>query len=234
MTKRMYVITSLMILSILFGGVVGCAPASPSTPPAATSTLALLPAPTATLSATALPAGWETHSASANQGQCGYAIDHPSAMEAVSQGTYSWNLNFTTTDPSGPVPNFVYISVIPDELQINEPGMIYNYDPAETQTLLNMQVGDSRSLRDSDPNLAPAFTYTRLPDAMVGAQSAQAYENAQPWEFPAGTKEIRYYLKANACTYLVGGYMSTVDSGQAGAIDEALFDQIIATFRPTS
>ena len=232
MTKRPQVITSLMILSILFAGVVGCAPAStqsPATEPsAATSAPRLPPAPTATLSGPTLPAGWETYT---NQEQCGYAIDHPSDMEGTSQGTYSWSMNFTTTEPSGPVPNFVYISVIPDDLQSSEPGMIYNYDPAETQTLLNMQVGESRALRDFDPNLAPAFTYTRLPDAALGGQSAQAYENTQPWEFPTGTKEIRYYLKANGCTYLVGGYMATVGSDQPGTIDEELFDQIIATFR---
>jgi hypothetical protein len=93
-------------------------------------------------------------------------------MDGASQGTYNWILSHTTTEPSGPVPNFVYISVIPDGFQ-NEPGAIYNYDPAETQTLLNMQVGESRSLRD-DPNIAPWFTYTRLPDTTLGNQTAQA------------------------------------------------------------
>jgi hypothetical protein len=109
--------------------------------------------------------------------------------------------------------------------------MIYNYDPAETQTLLNMQVGESRSLRDFDPNLADWFTYTRLPDTTLGGQAAQTYENPQPWEFPPSTREIRYYLKANRCTYLIGGYLATVGSGQTGAINEELFDEIMASFR---
>ncbi|MEO7840406.1 MAG: hypothetical protein ABIU06_13745 [Anaerolineales bacterium] len=55
----------------------------------------------------------------------------------------------------------------------------------------------------------------------------------QPWKFPLGTKEIRYTLQANGCTYLIGGYLATVGSGQPGAIDEELFDQVIATFRLT-
>jgi hypothetical protein len=93
-----------------------------------------------------------------------------------------------------------------------------------------MQVGESRSLRE-DTNLAPSFAYTRLPDTALGGQAAQTYENTQPWEFPQGTREIRYYLQGNNCTYLIGGYLVTVDSGQTGAIDQALFDQIIATFR---
>ena len=217
MNAEIQVITKLFILSMVLAWVAGCAPSS--TQPAFVSTPTLRP-------------GWETHSASADQGQCGYAIDHPSNMQATNQGTYNWILTFTATEPSGPVPNFLYISVIPDGFQSSEPGAIYNYDAAQTQALLNMQVGESRSLHE-DPNLADWFKYTRLPDAaLFGGQFAQAYENAQPWEFPPGTKEIRYYLKANGCTYLIGGYMATVGSGQPGAIDQELFDQIMASFRP--
>jgi hypothetical protein len=200
-----------VLLSLLFGLVAACAPAGtqPAEPPTPT-----------------LPAGWETF---VNNGQCSYAISHPSAMDVASQGTYSWYLSVSTTEP-GLVPNFIYISVIPDDFQSSEPGAIYNYDPAETQTLLNLQVGASQALRE-DPNLESSFTYTRLPDATLGNLAAQAYENTQPWEFPPGTKEIRYYLQANGCTYLVGGYLATVGSGQPGAINEELFDQIMATFR---
>ena len=216
MTARKQVSTKLIILSIFLAGVAGCA--APSTPPAAP------PTPT-------LPPGWETYSASTDQGKCGYAISHPSDMDVTSQGTYSWIFGpAATEDPGGPIPNFIYISVIPDGFESSEPGTIYNYDPAETQTLLNLQVGENTSLRD-DPSLADWFTYTRLPDTTLSNQTAQAYENTQPWEFPLGTKEIRYYLKANGCTYLVGGYVATVGSGQPGAIDEELFNQIVAAFR---
>lgn len=208
--------TNLMMLGILLFGAVGCA--APSTQPAAP------PSPT-------LPSGWETLSANTEQGRCGYAISHPSDMDVSSQGAYNWILNRTSTDPSGPVPNFIYVSVIPDGFQSSENGIIYNYDPAETQTLLNLQVGESTSLRE-DPILADSFTYTRLPDVLLGTQTAPAYENTQPWEFPPGTKEIRYYLQGNGCTYLIGGYMATVGSGQPGSIDQELFDQVIATFRP--
>jgi len=185
--------------------------------------------PTPLVEAT-LPSGWKAYT---SQGQCGYVISHPANMEGASQETHSWILSVTATEPSGPVPNFVYISVIPDDFESDESGVIYNYDPVETQTLLNMQVGESRSLR-ADPNLAPSFTYTRLPDTTLGDQAAQTYENTQPWEFPPGTKEIRYYLQENGCTYLIGGYVATVGSGQPGAINEELFDQIITTFRLAS
>jgi hypothetical protein len=232
MTAKTQMSTGLMILSILLAGVAGCAtagtqPVDPTTsapPEAATQPADPTTAPPA-VEAT-LPAGWETY---ASQGQCGYTLSHPADMEGASQNEYSWILSPTTTDPSGPFPNFVFVSVIPDGFQ-NEPGAIYNYDPVETETLLNMQVGESKSLRE-DPNIAPSFTYTRLPDTALSNQAAQMYENIQPWEFPAGTKEIRYYLQANGCTYQIGGYMDTTGSGQAGAMNEELFDQVIATFR---
>jgi hypothetical protein len=212
MTAGTQVGTSLMILSIVLAGVAGCAPES-----------TVVPTPT-------LPPGWETYT---NQGQCGYSISHPSNMDGAGQDTYSWILSSTAAEPGGSVPNFVYISVILDDFQSGGEEIIYNYDPVETQTLLNMQVGESRSLRD-DPTLADWFSYTRLPDEVLSNQTVQTYENPQPWEFPPGTKEIRYYLRANGCTYLIGGYMATVGSGQPGAIDEELFDQIIATFRLAS
>jgi len=235
MTERTQVITSLIVLCILLGGAAGCAPQStqPTAPPTAEPTGAATEAPTEATPAAQveamLPSGWETHSASAEQGSCGYAIDHPSDMEGASQGMYSWSLNYPGTEPNGPYPNFVYVSVIPDGFQ-GGPGEIYNYDPAETQTLLSMQVGESRSLREN-LNIDSGFTFTRLPDTALGGQAAQTYQNDQPWEFPPGTQEIRYYVQGNGCTYMVGGYMATVGSGQAGAIDEDLFDQIIATFR---
>jgi hypothetical protein len=214
MTQRKHRNKSLLIVCIVLVGIVGCAPRS--TPPA------VLPTPT-------IAPGWERF---VHQGGCSYVIDFPAVMDGAQQGTYSWILGSTAAGPGGPVPNFLYISVIPDDFPQSggEDEIIYNYDPVETRTLLNMQVGESQSLRE-DPNLADWFSYTRLPDTSLAGQPAHTYENDQPWEFPPGTREIRYYLQANGCTYLVGGYMATVGSGQPGAIDQELFDQIIATFR---
>jgi len=228
----------LVLLSLLFAVVAGCAPATTQPVNQATSTPLIeatqpvaLTTPTLPVEAT-LPSGWGTYT---NQGQCGFAISHPANMEmdGESNGTYSWILSHTTTEPSGPVPNFVYVSVIPDGFQSSESGVIYNYDAAETEFLLNMQVGESRSLREGTnlADTAPWFTHTRLPDTTLSNQTAQTYENTQPPEFPLGTKEIRYYLQGNDCTYLIGGYMATVGSGEARAISQELFDEIIATFQ---
>jgi len=219
----------LVLLSLFVGGVAGCAQVG--TPPVdlATPTLLSMPSPAAPVEATLpSPSGWETY---ISQGQCGYAISHPSDMQGTSQGTYSWILSPSATDPNGPVPNFVYVSVIPDGFQ-SEAGEIYNYDPVDAEILLNIQVGESRPLRD-DPNTAQWFTYTRLPDTILNNHATQTYENTQPWEFPMGTKEIRYYLQDNGCTYLIGGYLDATSSNQSGEINEALFDRIIDTLRLT-
>ena len=172
-----------------------------------------------------LPSGWEMYT----RQQCNYSISHPQEMDITSTGPYSWNINFTSTEPSGPDPNFVYVSVIPGDFQ-GGAGEIYNYDPAATEKLLNMQVGETGPLYDN-PAIASWHIYTRLPDTTFGNQTAQTYENTQPLEFPQGTKEIRYYLKANGCTYLIGGFMTTVDSGEPRTMTEELFDQIMATFQ---
>jgi len=208
-------LAGLAMLCILFVGMAGCV--SPVTQPAVPPTPTLAP-------------GWERRFGSAEVGGCGYVIDHPAGMEGVSLDTHSWTVSPTAAEPGGPIPNFIYISVIPDDFQSDGTEIIYNYDPVETRTLLDMQVGESRSLRD-DPNLDSWYTYTRLPDTVLGGQTAQVYENDQPWEFPLGTKEIRYYVQGNGCTYLIGGYMATVGSGQPGSIDQELFEQIIASFR---
>lgn len=226
MTLRIQPSPILMILVIFASTLAGCAPAN--TPPAEQPAESPTVLPTVT-PAPALPSGWETYS---NAGQCGYTIGHPADMDGAGQGDYNWLLTPAAADPGGPIANFIYISVIPDDFEGTEPGSIYNYDPAETRALLDLQAGESLSLRD-DPAFDPWFTYTRLQDVVLSGRPSQAYENTQPWEFPPGTREIRYYLQANGCTYMIGGYLATAASDQPAAIDQALFDQILATFRLT-
>ena len=193
------------------------------------------PAAPTTLSSTAtgeapVPAGWAAHTSQ----QCEYALNFPPEIEAIYQTPYSRTFEFKPANPGEGVPNFIYVSVVPPEIQnivkqgVYNNGDVYNYDPAETETMLNMQVGESKVVRDV-ANVGTGFTYERKPDTQIDNQTAQTYENVQPWEFPGGTKEIRYYLSINGCTYLIGGYMDTTGTNQAGAITEDLFHQIIDT-----
>jgi hypothetical protein len=120
--------------------------------------------------------------------------------------------------------------MIDQESQAIGEGIIYNYNPRETDMLLNMRVGESKALRDI-ADVAPWFTYERKPDATIGGHDAQAYVNTQPWEFPEGTKEIRYYLLLDGCTYMIGGYLDALGLNETGAINEELFNQIVATIQ---
>lgn len=216
----------------------GCYPSAPTPPPASlpiTGATGPQAAPV-TLASTAtaegpLPAGWTTHTSQ----QCEYTIGHPSDMQVIEQTPYSDLLVFSLADPEQGARNFLYVSVIAPQIQdMASQGAydhsVYNYDPAATGLLLNMQVGESKPVHEVAA-LADSFTYQRLPDTTLGGQAARTYENLQPWEFPLGTKEIRYYVSLEECIYLVGGYMDTAGSDQPGTLSEDLFHQIVDTIQ---
>jgi hypothetical protein len=229
--------TPLCIACLLLIVSVGCSPVSTTPSPPTAPSATELPALTATASSTAtsealIPAGWSTYT---NQ-QCEYAISFPSEMQ-VEQGSYSLTLMFNSSNPDSPSRYFVYVSVIDPEIQRKvEQGAydfeVYNYDPVQSERLINLQVGESISTHPN-ADMAQWFTYQRKPDTSIGGYAAQTYENLQPWEAPLGTKEIRYYLIRNGCTYLIGGYLDTTQSSQPGAITEDLFHQIVSTMRVT-
>ena len=224
---------ALVMVGLLLAGATGCVPEGqalpmPSTIPSTTQSSAPPTAvlPTATAEAI-VPSGWETHT----DPRFHYSISYPPGMEGADSGSYSWTLGMKLANPDEGARNFVYLSVIPAGFQ-SSGGDIYNYNTAEADILLNMQVGESKSLHEG-LDTAAGFSYTRQPDTILNGQTAKVYENTQPWEFPQGTKEIRYYVQTEAYTYLLGGYVDTTGSDQPGAITEAVLDQIIATFRVT-
>jgi len=178
-----------------------------------------------------IPAGWATYT-SANQ-QCGYGISYPSEMQVAEQTPYSQIFSFKLSDPDAVNPNFIYVSVVTPETQkMIEDGNynheVYNYDPMATEILLAMQPGESKSIHQT-PEMEKSFTFERKPDTDLSGHLAQTYENLLPWEFPDGTKETRYILSSEGCTYLIGGFVSITPSDQEGEITESLFQQIIAT-----
>jgi len=178
-----------------------------------------------------VPATWATYTSASLQ--CGYAISYPPEVQVTEQTPYSQTFGFQLADSDAVNPNFIYVSVVTPETQnMVEQGLyehdVYNYDPAVTETMLNMQPGESKSVHQA-LEMEIGFTYERKPDTQINNYAAQAYENLSPWEFPSGTKEIRYYLSLDGCTYLIGGYVDTTKSNQPGAMTESLFHQIMAT-----
>lgn len=225
--------TALSIAVLVLMVSVGCSPVStqPSLEPTLITTepQAAPTAPVATAtSEEQIPAGWTTHTSQ----RCEYAISFPSEMQVNTNGTYSRTLEFELSNPDEGARNFIYVSVIDQEIQSMDEEGVYNYDPAEAEILINMQVGESKAVREVS-NVAQWFTYQRLLDTSISSNIALTFENTQPWEFPEGTKEMRYYLSLDGCTYLIGGYMDTTGSDQPGAITEELFNQIVATIQLT-
>lgn len=182
-----------------------------------------------------IPEGWAAYT-SANQ-QCGYVIGYPPEFQVMDQTSYSQLFSFNLPESDAGARNFVYVSVITPEIQkAVKDGLynheVYNYDPMATEILLNMQVGESKSVHQA-PSVESGFTFERKPDAQISGHTALTFENLQPWEFPNGTKEVRHYLSLDGCIYLIGGYMDTTQSNQPGAITEALFNQVVAAFKVT-
>jgi hypothetical protein len=227
---------TLSIMGLLLMVSVSCSPVRTQLPeqPIASATISQATPTTVLPTATSealIPAGWATHTSQ----QCEYAISYPSEMQVTDENRYSQTFGFKLDNLDEGARNFVYVSVIDPEIQsMVKAGVynneVYNYDPAEAETLLNLQVGESKSLREN-LNVASGFTYQRKPDTPISGHAAQSYENVQPWEFPEGAKENRYYLSFNGCTYLIGAYLDTAGSNQPGAITEDLFNQIVATIR---
>lgn len=221
----------LACLMLIF--IVSCAPSSQQTQVQATPSATepqpppTQPSPTAT-SEDLIPQVWITYSSQT----CEYSISYPSDMDILDEGTSSRSFGFITNNPDEAARNFIYVSVINQDIEILDGEPIYNYDPAEAGILLNLQVGESGISRDI-PQAAEWFSYKRLEDTDIDGHAAQTYENIMPWEFPAGTKEMRYYLTLDGCTYQIGAYLDTTNSDQPGAITEDLFKQIVASIRVT-
>jgi hypothetical protein len=50
-------------------------------------------------------------------------------------------------------------------------------------------------------------------------------------EMEARTGQDQILPQGERLSYLIGGYMATMDSGEPGAISQELFNEIIATFQ---
>ena len=219
MKKNLVPVLSIIILTI-------SACATPTIAPSITEQpLEPTAVPPIVATEVSVPVGWQSYTSPRFQ----YSLSYPTGMVVSDNGEYSVTLGVQQTDPGAGARNFVYASVIPAGFQ-SEGGEIYNYNTPETDILLNMQVGESKALHEFAGSAEP-FTYTRLPDTTISGQTARTYENTQPWEFPEGTKEIRYYLQTDEYTYLFGAYVNTNGSTYSDAITEDLFKQIVATFQ---
>lgn len=164
--------------------------------------------------------------------QCQFTLSTPPGMYLTNNDPHSEIYAVFLENPAESARNFVYVSVISPEIQAmvragTYQNGVYNYEPKVTDSLLAMQIGENISVSDLDTG----FTYERKPDIQIGGYTAQAFENLQPWEFPLGTKEIRYFVFVGGCLYQIGGYVDTTQAKKPGAITEELFFDIVATIQ---
>lgn len=121
--------------------------------------------------------------------------------------------------------SWIYISIIPDGFNSRGGRGIYNYDTQKTNTLLLMDVGESKST----VGMSKFWVYTRLPDIIVSGISAKVFVNDNPWDFPSDVVEKRLYVSHGNETYMIGGYLR-----ENVGISENLFNQILSTFKFTN
>lgn len=160
----------------------------------------------------------------------GYTLRLPETFESESMGTYSRMYKKKAAPGSVDVTNFAYISVIPTSQRATS-GEIYNYTRADVDALRRVPLNDSVVLGAKNLTTEKYFTYSHEADTMIGGYGTKVFVNAQPWEFPTGTKEYRYLVEFGNVTYLLGGYVGTTDSAQ---LQKAELDQLFSTltFQP--
>jgi hypothetical protein len=137
----------------------------------------------------------------------GYSFKYPYEYLVKENGENSYMV-IKESESGEPInTNFAYLSIIPSVME-SEGGEIYNYNTSETNTLFEMAAGETKSLRDEteDSDMHEYFTYKRLPDEILSGLITKIYLNEKPWEFPEGTKELRYYVEKDGYIYLLGAY----------------------------
>lgn len=169
-----------------------------------------------------IPAGWNVY----ENVDLYYSYAYPLEFTRDMSGSYSAQLYRNATTPSASTVNFIYFSVVPKS-NTPQDGEIYNFSSRDYEVLMDMNIGEERSF-SAESGLVEYFTYARLPDTTLGGYIARAFENEKPWEFPAGTKEIRYIVDRPEYIYVIGGYIETSSEPQR-FITRPLFDQVMAS-----
>lgn len=167
---------------------------------------------------TTIPDEWETYS---NE-KLGISFYYPKELKVEDNGDNSILLLSPSTQPAG-FSNFMYFSFIPNKNNVGS--IIYNYNDPEFSELKDIPVGETQAV-SSVTELEEWYTYTRLENQKIHNEIFQKYENLKPWEFPAGTKEIRNLLEKDDIRYLVGAYTT-----EEAFLNEKLISEILATIK---
>ena len=149
-----------------------------------------------------VPSDWLEYSSTEAQ----YSIFFPSHINSNCYNPYSCQFSGLTSLGNGPA-SLVYVSVIPSNVRLAD-GSIYNYDASESAILSTIKTGETKTTRPSPESkeLETFYRYKRLPDTRINNHTAKVFENSRPWEFPSGTKELRYIITNDTGMYMIGAY----------------------------
>jgi hypothetical protein len=149
-----------------------------------------------------IPENWQTYSSEA----LGYSISFPEEYRVEENGDYSTILLKPSDIPSFGPANFIYISVVREEM-FETDGLIYNYNNDHFKKLQGLEIGEAVSLSGGEvPDLSEYFTYTRVDDTVIDGYPTRRFENNKPWEFPGGTTEVRFIFDTRGDIYILGYY----------------------------
>lgn len=172
---------------------------------------------------TRTPEGWKSYT----DGKTQFSISYPSEFEISGYGFNTQRLVKKVGSPGQGPTNFIYISAVLEGDQ-NLEGQIYNFNKTHLDSLVSMEVGDTKPVAGETKELEQYITFTRLRDTTIGGNTAMAFVNMKPWEFPYGTKEYRYLVHQKDRTYIIGGYI-TMQKTDAYSISEKMFQDILQT-----
>ncbi len=164
--------------------------------------------------------------------ELGYQLVIPDKYEIEETGQFSRRIFHKLQESGVGQSSFIYISVIPIGKDFS-PGEIYNYSKDELKQLIEMKVGEKKTIGNiSRSDLVPYFQFTRIEDAMMGGYGAKSFVNNKPWEFPPGTSEYRYIVPFAQATYLIGVYVNE-DLDVSENITLTEFNELISNFKIT-
>jgi hypothetical protein len=172
-----------------------------------------------------IPDGWKTY----NSETLKYSISYPESYNVEANGENSIIIQKPLKTPSVGPANFVYVSVVTEDKYEND-GAVYNFNDDDYEKLMDLDIGDSVSFAASDqPELSKWFTYNRIEDTVIDGQPTRRFENKSPWEFPPGTKEVRYIFEDDGVIYVLGYYYG--GDGLENTIDPYEAFNIVSTFK---
>lgn len=150
---------------------------------------------------------WQTYS---NE-KLGYSVKYPTNLEIskmdLQNAPYSAIFSIKRSGPGGPGLPVFYISVIPNGFT-NTNSVVYNFMSDDLiNSFFSMNIGEVKQTQTG--TYSEFWTYKKLPNTTIAAQSGATIENDKVWEGGDGLKDRRVFVKRNNYTYMLGTYYRT-------------------------